>query len=320
MFSATSDTTLYAVWKPIVDTLKLSTNPINGGTVLGAGNYNKFSEITVRARPNVGYNFVNWMLNDEAVSLDTAYTFTITGNLSLVAHFELKTYTITYHANGGTGTMNPETFTHGISQKLSSNVFAKAGNSFAGWARTTIGNVVLTDTAMFTATSDTVLYAVWQPIIHTITLSASPSHAGTVSGGGNHNEGTKITKVATPNFGYRFVSWTEADTIVTTENTYTLTVTRSRVFVANFTEVSSIKPSNKEQDVKLYPNPVVNGELIIDNGQLPIESVQIYDTKGKLMYQQSSIVNYRLSIDISHLPNGIYVVKIGNHSIRIVKQ
>jgi hypothetical protein len=82
---------------------------------------------------------------------------------------------------------------------------------------------------------------------------------------------------------------------------------------------SSVVETHNYASLQMYPNPVTNGPLIIDNGKFPINNVEIYDMLGKLMYQQLSIINCQLSIDISHLPNGIYIVKIGNHSARIVK-
>lgn len=43
----------------------------------------------------------------------------------------------------------------------------------------------------------------------TVTLKASPSNGGAVSGGGTFDKGTKRTITATPNSGYRFVRWSD---------------------------------------------------------------------------------------------------------------
>ena len=79
-----------------------------------------------------------------------------------------------------------------------------------------------------------------------------------------------------------------------------------------------------QNGISMYPNPT-SGQLIIDNGQLTIKNVEIYDIVGQKVNYQLSTVNYQLSIDISHLPKGIYNVKvvsvggvIGNS--KIVKQ
>lgn len=44
---------------------------------------------------------------------------------------------------------------------------------------------------------------------YTLSLSASPSYAGTTSGGGTYNSGTSVAVNATPNSGYRFVRWSD---------------------------------------------------------------------------------------------------------------
>ena len=87
--------------------------------------------------------------------------------------------------------------------------------------------------------------------------------------------------------------------------------------MVNVLSVSDFKFS----DVKIYPNPTT-GELTIsfaelaptgaavDNGQLTINSVELYDVMEK---KQFSIFNSQLSIekiDISHLQAGVYFVKI----------
>jgi M6 family metalloprotease-like protein len=110
--------------------------------------------------------------------------------------------------------------------------------------------------------------------------------------------------------------------------TYTATVTVSGKGISkNFNVsffvtpvVSAISEFENNAVLSVYPNPITNGQLTIDNGELPIDNVEIYDIMGK---KQLSIINYQLSIiqiDISHLPNGMYIVKIGTYSVKIVKQ
>lgn len=62
---------------------------------------------------------------------------------------------------------------------------------------------------------------------YTLTVNASPSEGGTVSGGGVYEEGWSATIVATPNVGYKFVQWSDGNTspsravIVSGDATYT---------------------------------------------------------------------------------------------------
>lgn len=44
---------------------------------------------------------------------------------------------------------------------------------------------------------------------YTLTLTASPSSGGTVSGGGSYSAGTSVTVKATPNSGWRFIRWSD---------------------------------------------------------------------------------------------------------------
>ena len=69
---------------------------------------------------------------------------------------------------------------------------------------------------------------------HTITVSANPAEAGTVTGGGEFEETDEITVKAVANEGYEFVNWTEGETVVSTEANYSFEVLADRNLVANF--------------------------------------------------------------------------------------
>jgi hypothetical protein len=72
--------------------------------------------------------------------------------------------------------------------------------------------------------------------------------------------------------------------------------------------------------LKIYPNPT-NGQLTIDNGQLTMENIKIYDIMGRIVNNcQLSTVNCQLKIDVSHLPAGVYFLRIGNKTAKFVKQ
>jgi hypothetical protein len=76
---------------------------------------------------------------------------------------------------------------------------------------------------------------------------------------------------------------------------------------------------NAENSVQIYPNPVKN-ELKIDNGQLTIKNVEIFDIYGR---KQLSMVDYQLSsiqIDVTQLLPGIYFVKIETEKETVTKK
>ena len=70
-----------------------------------------------------------------------------------------------------------------------------------------------------------------------VTVTATPTEGGAVTGSGTYNHGDSVTLTATPNTGYTFVNWTEGGTEVSTSASYTFTATEDRALVANFEEV-----------------------------------------------------------------------------------
>ena len=70
-----------------------------------------------------------------------------------------------------------------------------------------------------------------------ITVSANPANGGTVTGGGTYDAGTTATLTATANTGYTFTNWTKNGTVVSSNATYSFTVSaaNSGAYVANFT-------------------------------------------------------------------------------------
>ena len=77
---------------------------------------------------------------------------------------------------------------------------------------------------------------------YTVSASASPSAGGTVSGAGSYASGATCTLVATPATGYEFTKWTKNGTQVSTNASYSFTVSANATYVAVFTEVTTPDP------------------------------------------------------------------------------
>ena len=69
-----------------------------------------------------------------------------------------------------------------------------------------------------------------------ITTTANLTKGGTVAGEGTYACGSGCTLTATPANGYRFCSWTEGGSLVSTESTYNFNVMSDKNIVANFIE------------------------------------------------------------------------------------
>ena len=90
---------------------------------------------------------------------------TYTGGVTLYAAWKPNTYTVTYNANGGTGSMSNSTHTYGMLSQLRINNFQRSGYAFIGWS--TSSTAVKPDygnngTVQHLASGGSVtLYAVW---------------------------------------------------------------------------------------------------------------------------------------------------------------
>ncbi|MTK53237.1 family 43 glycosylhydrolase [Paludibacter sp.] len=67
-----------------------------------------------------------------------------------------------------------------------------------------------------------------------ITISSNNNAGGKVSGGGIYSNGSSCTLTATPATGYAFSGWTEGGVLVSSNASYTFTVSGSRTLVAGF--------------------------------------------------------------------------------------
>ena len=68
-------------------TITATVQPEGAGTVEGAGTYTQGETCTLTAHANTGYTFVNWTENDVEVSTEATYSFEVTADRTLVAHF-----------------------------------------------------------------------------------------------------------------------------------------------------------------------------------------------------------------------------------------
>jgi hypothetical protein len=71
-------------------TISVVMDQVEGGTVIGNGNYQYGERCTVKANANNGYSFVNWTENGKVVSTNSSYSFVVTSDRSLVANYRKK--------------------------------------------------------------------------------------------------------------------------------------------------------------------------------------------------------------------------------------
>ncbi len=136
-------------------------------------------------------NYINLIIKDKAGNpSNTTGDQTQTGHSGwYITHdgnswgwHEFATYTITFDANGGTGSMNPiNGICPGDNQTLPANTFTRTGYTFDGWATSANGNKAYNDKATISnINSNITLYARWKANTYTITsnltnCSSSPA-------------------------------------------------------------------------------------------------------------------------------------------------
>ena len=109
------------------------------------------------------------------------------------------------------------------------------------------------------------------------------------------------------------------------------------LWVYSPTENNNLKQIPHTQSLIVYPNPVKN-QLIIENGELRIENYSIYSVVGQKLMQaplsppskgEISAENSpfeggsgmsKITIDVSHLANGMYFLKVDNKVVKFVKE
>ena len=209
-------------------------DPSDGGSVNGAGTYNHGASCTLTATANEGYTFVNWTKDGTQVSTEPTYSFTVTESAAYVAHFTLNSYTVSVTVNptnGGTVT-GGGTYTYG--QSCSVHATAATGYTFINWTEN--GTQVSSQADYtFTVEGDRDLVAHFSSQSYIITATADPTEGGVVTGSGGYDYGGACTLTATANTGYAFVNWTKDGAQVSTNPTYSFTVTESATYVAHFT-------------------------------------------------------------------------------------
>lgn len=213
----------------------VSANPSNGGTVTGGNTYLEGDTCTVIATANTGYNFVNWKENDIQVSTDREYTFAVTGNRTLVAHFTAQPFTIIATTEPeGSGTIQGDGgYSYGDQCTLIAT--PESGYDFTKWTEN--GTHVSTNaTYSFDVTGNRNLKAHFTLKTYTISATAEPSEGGrvSVSGNGEFHYNDECTLTATPNPDYAFVNFTKNGTVISTQNPCRFNVTESAEYVAHF--------------------------------------------------------------------------------------
>ena len=215
------------------------------GVMTNLNNASTFTPIATINNSGTGYvlhtiSFSSYTGSGRYIAFRNTLTPGNTGDFSINYIDDLtlsnpSTYTITATANptaGGTVT-GGGTYNSGATCTLRAT--AASGYVFTNW---TSGTTVLSSNATysFTVNSNKTIKANFTRR-YTITASANPSTGGTVTGGGTFNSGATCTLRATPNANYTFTNWTSGSTVLSSNPTYSFTVSANKTIKGNFTYI-----------------------------------------------------------------------------------
>ena len=265
-----------------------------------SASYPQGSTCTLTATPSYGYTFENWTENSNVVSVDAQYSFIVTEDRNLVANFvTLPTCTIVFdlydsYGDGWNGNKLTVSDDYGFYEELTMD-----GGSSATYTLNMIDGSHITLGWIYGSWTGECSYTVHfengfqifegsqnigltgefdfncDDAFTPVAITAVPNFddRGTVTGAGEFVCGEVCTLTATPNEGHLFSRWIENGVMVSTEATYSFTVTGPRNLVAVFTA------------------PVVDLIVFADDNVKAI-CVNRWDTDGdgELTYTEAAVV------------------------------
>jgi len=198
--------------------------------------------VELTAVPSTGWSFDHWS-QDLTGSFNPA-TLTITGNMTVTAHFTENTYTLTVNVVGtGCSVSRDNNGPYHYNDVVHLTANAAVGWAFSQWSGALTGNA---NPAALTITGDMAVIATFAENLYNLTITVS-SGGGSVSKSpdqATYTYGTIVTLTASPVAGWSFSHWSgdlsgstspayltiDGDKSVTatfTQNEYTLTISTS---------------------------------------------------------------------------------------------
>lgn len=156
----------------------------------------------------IGYTFAGWT--------PSQITADMTGAQTVRANWTANSYSISYNANGGSGTMDATSVTYDTEVAIALNGFARENYVFKGWATEADGDVVYQpgeSVVNLTAMADgvIVLYAVWEYVPRKFEITYENLHGATHENPSIYTEGSSVEFVDPSEVtGYTFAGWTPA--------------------------------------------------------------------------------------------------------------
>jgi hypothetical protein len=265
--------------------INTSLNASDRGNVTGAGTYTSGQTVTLKATANSGYFFRDWTEFGDEVSTSATYSFTATGNRTLVANFSNDVQS----CSGGT--LNPAN-----SLTPTTTWQTETGISIGDYSVFDVVNGQQYTWSLCPADGGNISYDSQLSLINDATLallSYNDNACGVFS---------KITWTATFTGKVRVLI-----------NAYDCEIVNSSVtlaYIQNATTGINTPNNNNDYKINLYPNPVKD-QLTISVDQTYINNhFEILSLTGQTIY--NGILKEKTEVSMSRFAEGIYLLKVSN--------
>lgn len=225
--TANGSITLYAQWKPNEYSILFNANGGTGNMDVQTFKYDEEQALQENKLTREGYTFAGWNLAPDGS--DTKYSnkesiLNLTEEqgkqIILYAQWSTNSYTVEFNSNGGTGTMQNQTFAYDAVKELRTNTFVKTGYTFVGWTETKEGigflyrdraevlNLTIEKNGIVT------LYAKWAKNKYSVVYNSNAPE-GTITGkmensAFEYNTKASLKENEFTRIGYKFKCWNTA--------------------------------------------------------------------------------------------------------------
>jgi LPXTG-motif cell wall-anchored protein len=161
-YTFVSAATLYAKWTAATHVV---TYDVDGGSAVADGSFTTGGTLTLPEAPTKSGNaFAGWFENASGGSaLVSGYSPDATGPITIYARWTPLIRTVTFNANGGSGSMDAQS--SASAAELTLSTISRSGHGFTGWNTSADGTgTAYAVDATFPFTENTTLYAQWRTL------------------------------------------------------------------------------------------------------------------------------------------------------------
>ena len=179
-----------------------------------AGLYDNASVTLTHGEPIYGYHFTNWTDNDGSVlGTGASLSFTLHSDTVINVNYDSNQYTITaamvaQQESEGWGTVSG-TATVNFNLPVTLTATPAVGYHLVNWTNSAAAVSGTEETLTVNAYRDSTFTAHFDTNVYEITVNAVGSEMGTAEGPATLKHFLSADYVATPNYGYHFVNWTD---------------------------------------------------------------------------------------------------------------